>query len=200
MMCLTSTIICRVAFGNGMPKKELKEAGFHNRLEKTFKELDIFYQDLIDEHLDPKRLKPEQKDIIDVLLQISKDTDFLFDLTIYHIKAILMIVFIAGTDTSAAAVIWVMSFLMKNPKCLKRTQVELALANLLYKFDWGMPSGMNEEDINFDVLPEIVTHKKNDQVKATLPIQFAPFANVRIRIPDLCLRDLMPLPTRPTGC
>ncbi|KAE8703047.1 Cytochrome P450 83B1 [Hibiscus syriacus] len=39
--------------------------------------------------------------------------------------------------------------------------VELALANLLYKFDWEMPTGMNEEDIDFDVLPGITTHKKN---------------------------------------
>ncbi|KAK8527665.1 hypothetical protein V6N12_054870 [Hibiscus sabdariffa] len=259
--------------------------GFHNRLHKTFEELDVFYQELIDEHLDPNRLKPEQKDIIDVLLQISKDDDFPFDLTMEHIKAILMNVFLAGTDTSAATLIWVMSFLMKNPKCLKRTQdevrdligkkgflneddiqnltylkavikemfrlqptssllvpreslrkcnvggyeipakclvfvnawaigrdpevwenpqefcperfigssidykgqhfelipfgagrricpgmrmgiatVELALANLLYKFDWEMPTGMNVKDIDFDVLPGITTHKKNDLI------------------------------------
>ncbi|WRX31354.1 hypothetical protein QQP08_023841 [Theobroma cacao] len=29
--------------------------------------------------------------------------------------------------------------------------LELALANLLYKFDWEMPAGMNKED--FDVIP-----------------------------------------------
>ncbi|KAL4308155.1 hypothetical protein GQ457_01G002470 [Hibiscus cannabinus] len=259
--------------------------GFHNRLEKIFKELDTFYQELIDEHLDPNRPKPEENDIIDVLLQISKDGGFPFDLSIDHIKAILMNVFIAGTDTSAATVTWVMSFLMKNPKYLKKTQaevrsligkkgflkeddiqsltylkavitetlrlqpiaplllpretlrkcsiggyevpakslvhvnawaigrdpkawenpeefcperfigssvdykgqhfelipfgagrrmcpgmrmgvatVELALANLLYKFDWEMPTGMNEDDLNFDSLPGIATHKKNDLI------------------------------------
>ncbi|KAK8985421.1 hypothetical protein V6N11_068677 [Hibiscus sabdariffa] len=99
--------------------------GFHNRLQKTFEELDIFYQELIDEHLDSNRLKPDEKDIIDVLLQILKDGNFSFDLTIDHIKAILMNVFLAGTDTSAATLIWVMSFLMKNPKCLKKTQDEV---------------------------------------------------------------------------
>ncbi|KAK8985412.1 hypothetical protein V6N11_068669 [Hibiscus sabdariffa] len=259
--------------------------GFHNRLQKTFEKLDVFYQELIDEHLDLNRLKPDEKDIIDVLLQILKDGDFSFDLTIDHIKAILMNVFLAGTDTSAATLIWVMSFLMKNPKCLKRTQdevrdligkkgflkeddlqsltylkaviketfrlqptssmllpretlrkcsiggyevpakclvyvnawaigrdpevwenpeefcperfigssidfkgqyfelipfgagrricpgmrlgvanVELALANLLYKFDWEMPTGMNVKDIDFDVLPGITTHKKKDLI------------------------------------
>ncbi|KAE8703410.1 putative Cytochrome P450 [Hibiscus syriacus] len=317
MMCLSSTIICRVAFGKRYAKEGAERSrlygllieseamlssfsfsdyfpfmgwvdkltGFHNRLEKTFKELNTFYQELIDEHLVPDRLKPGQENILDVLLQISKDGDFPFDLTIDHIKAILMNVFIAGTDTSAATVIWVMSFLMKNPMCLKRTQaevrnligkkgflkeddiqslsylkaviketfrmqpiapllvpretlrkcniggyevpakslvcvnawaigrdpevwenseefcperfigssidykgqhfelipfgagrricpgmrmgvatVELALANLLYKFDWEMPSGMNEDDIDFDVLSGLTTHKKNDLI------------------------------------
>ncbi|KAK8527669.1 hypothetical protein V6N12_054874 [Hibiscus sabdariffa] len=258
--------------------------GFNNFLEKTFQEFDTFYQELIDEHLDPNRPKPEENDIIDVLLQISKDGGFPFDLTTDHIKAILMNVFVAGTDTSAAIMTWVMSFLMKNPKFLKRTQdevrklmgekgflneddiqsltylkaviketfrlqpiaplllpretlrkcsiggyevpakcmvhvnayaigrdpevwenpqefcperfigspidytghfefipfgagrrtcpgmrmgvatVELALANLLYKFDWEMPTGMNEEDLDFDILPGIGTHKKNDLI------------------------------------
>ncbi|GMJ05449.1 RED ELONGATED 1, SUPERROOT 2, ALTERED TRYPTOPHAN REGULATION 4, RUNT 1, cytochrome P450, family 83 [Hibiscus trionum] len=317
VMCLSSTIMCRVGFGKRYAEEGAERSrfhgllnesqamlssfsfsdyfpfmgwvdrltGFHNRLEKNFKGLDMFYQELIDEHLDPNRLKPEKKDIIDVLLQISNDNDFPFDLTIDHIKAILMNVFIAGTDTSAATVIWVMSFLMKNPNCLKRTQmevrnligkkeflneddvqsltylkaviketfrlqptlplllpretlrkcsigdyevpakslvfvnawaigrdpevwenpeefcperfigssidykgqdfelipfgagrricpgmrmgvatVELALANLLYKFDWEMPSGMNEDDMDFDVLPGIAVHKKTDLI------------------------------------
>nr|KJB17921.1 hypothetical protein B456_003G024400 [Gossypium raimondii] len=99
--------------------------GLHSRLEKTFKELDTFYQQLIDEHLDPNRLKPQQEDIVDVLLQTWKDHDFSFDLTIDQIKAILMNLFIAGTDTAAATIIWVMDFLMKNPKCLKETQAEV---------------------------------------------------------------------------
>ncbi|KAJ6336266.1 hypothetical protein OIU78_012792 [Salix suchowensis] len=34
--------------------------------------------------------------------------------------------------------------------------VELSLANLLHKFDWEMPSGINREDIDMnDVLPGI---------------------------------------------
>ncbi|WRX31342.1 Cytochrome P450 - like 10 [Theobroma cacao] len=39
--------------------------------------------------------------------------------------------------------------------------LELALANLLYKFDWEMPAGMNKEDLDFDVIPGITMHKKN---------------------------------------
>ncbi|PPD92033.1 hypothetical protein GOBAR_DD11020 [Gossypium barbadense] len=299
MMCLSSTIICRIAFGKrydeeGAERSRFHEllnesqaifssfscsdffpymgwldrfTGLHSRLEKTFKELDTFYQQLIDEHLDPNRLKPQQEDILDVLLQTWKDHDFSFDLTIDQIKAILMNVFIGGTDTSSATVIWVMSFLMKNPKCLKKTQaeirnlvghkgfvneddtrdltylkaagydipaktlvyvnawaigkdpetwenpeefyperfigspidykgqhfelipfgagrrvcpgmhmgvavVELALANLLYKFDWEMPIAMSKEDIDFDALPGLATHKKNPLILVARKIYY----------------------------
>ncbi|KAJ8423689.1 hypothetical protein Cgig2_012244 [Carnegiea gigantea] len=44
---------------------------------------------------------------------------------------------------------------------LGMANVELALANLLYTFDWKLPVGMTEDDIDFDVLPGITMHKKN---------------------------------------
>lgn len=39
--------------------------------------------------------------------------------------------------------------------------VELALANILYCFNWEVPNGMNEGDINMDVKPGVTVHKKN---------------------------------------
>ncbi|KAL9431604.1 hypothetical protein AB3S75_026739 [Citrus x aurantiifolia] len=39
--------------------------------------------------------------------------------------------------------------------------VDLALANLLYKFDWEMPPGMKKQDLDFDSLSGITVHKKN---------------------------------------
>ncbi|MBA0691552.1 hypothetical protein Goari_009174, partial [Gossypium aridum] len=70
MMCFSSTIICRVSFGKSWVDRF---TGLLSRLEKKFKELNSFYQELIDEHLDPNRLKPEEEDIIDVLLQLRED-------------------------------------------------------------------------------------------------------------------------------
>jgi len=39
--------------------------------------------------------------------------------------------------------------------------LELALANLLYSFDWELPTGVAKEDIDTDVIPGITMHKKN---------------------------------------
>ncbi|MFS7999967.1 putative cytochrome P450 [Helianthus anomalus] len=40
--------------------------------------------------------------------------------------------------------------------------VELLLANLLYLFDWGLPNDMRKEDIDFDAIPGITMHKRNE--------------------------------------
>ncbi|KAL5778167.1 hypothetical protein ACOSP7_011093 [Xanthoceras sorbifolium] len=256
--------------------------GMIRRLKNSFKGLDTFFQELIDEHLDPNISKTEQKeDIIDVLLQLRNDHGFKFDISLDHIKAVLMNVFVGATDTSAATVIWTMTYLMKNPKYMKKAQeeitrvignkdfvnqddvrnlpylkavvkesmrlqpaaplsprsttencilegyeipartlvfvngwgigrdpeawenveefnpdrfigscidlkgqnfelvpfgggrrscpglhmgiamIELALANLLHKFDWELPAGMEKEGLDFEVLPGITMHKKN---------------------------------------
>ncbi|KAK9019721.1 hypothetical protein V6N11_054231 [Hibiscus sabdariffa] len=41
-------------------------------------------------------------------------------------------------------------------------EMELALANLLYKFDWEMPTGMSREDIDLATVPGLAARKKND--------------------------------------
>ncbi|CAI0382873.1 unnamed protein product [Linum tenue] len=257
--------------------------GLVGRLDKNFRECDAFYQEIIDEHLDPDRAKPEQEDILDILLQLWKDRSFKVQLTFDNIKALLMNIFIGGTDTGAATVVWAMTYLMKYPIAMRKVQeelrqkvkdkgfvkeediqqlpyfkavikeamrlqpavpllvpresiqkcslggyeipaktiihvnawaiardpeswgenpdefkperfvgksvdvkgsnfelipfgagrricpgihiglatVEIALANLLYAFDWEMPAGMKSEDLDMDVLPGLTMHKKN---------------------------------------
>ncbi|KAL2533433.1 Cytochrome [Abeliophyllum distichum] len=259
-----------------------KVSGMATRLEKTFQNLDTFYQELIDEHLKPNRSKSMNKDILDLLIQLKEQQSCSVELTWDHVKAVLMNIFVAGTDTSAATIIWAMTGLIKTPNAMKKVQaeirdevgnkgrvheddleklpylkavikesfrlhppaplllpretmksciiegyeiqpktlvyinawaiardpqhwenpmefcperflnsvvdfkgqdfmlipfgsgrrscpgmslglatVELALANLLYSFDWELPLGMKAEDIDTDVLPGITMHKKN---------------------------------------
>ncbi|GAV67857.1 p450 domain-containing protein, partial [Cephalotus follicularis] len=171
MTSLTSTIICRIAFGKrfdeGIVRNRFRRllheseamfvglfwsdyfpfmgwvdrlTGMRPRLEKIFKEMDEFYQELIDDHLDPKRPRPEQEDILDIFLQIWRSREFKVELSWNQIKAVLMDVFIAGTDTSAAVVVWAMTFLMKNPIAMKKAQEEVR--NLI-----GTKGFVNEDDI-----------------------------------------------------
>ena len=65
--------------------------GLHARLNKNFKELDQFYQEIIDEHMDSNRKTSEGEDIAGILLQLKKQGAFSMELTYDHIKAVLMV-------------------------------------------------------------------------------------------------------------
>ncbi|KAK4432704.1 cytochrome [Sesamum alatum] len=122
MVALTSTLICRTAFGKKndegsgqrrfdelMIESQAMQGGFFlsdympslgwvdkltgmiSRLEKIYKDLDEFYQEIIDEHLDPNRPKSANPDLLDLLIQLKEENLCSIDLTWNHIKAILMV-------------------------------------------------------------------------------------------------------------
>ena len=68
-------------------------SGREARHERIFNEMDALFQEVIDEHLCPERAKPEQDDIIDVLLAISKKQAGSYPVVITqeNIKAILFV-------------------------------------------------------------------------------------------------------------
>ncbi|KAK2971479.1 hypothetical protein RJ640_020885 [Escallonia rubra] len=102
-----------------------KFTGSCARLERQFKNMDLFYQDLIDEHLDPKRSNSTGEDFVDILLRLRKDGLSSFNLTLDHIKALLMDVLVGGTDALSATVVWTMTELIKNPVVMKKVQEEV---------------------------------------------------------------------------
>ncbi|KAK4414881.1 cytochrome [Sesamum alatum] len=113
-----------------------KVLGKIDELERVYKKWDLFYQELLDEHLRPDRPKSMDGDVVDILLQLRKDGSF--DLPLNHIKAVLMNVYFASTDTIATTVIWALTALIKNPSALKK-----------------------KEDIDTDISPGLTMHKKN---------------------------------------
>ncbi|KAK2452309.1 cytochrome P450 83B1 [Trifolium repens] len=118
--------------------------GTLRRLDKTFKEMDLIYQRVIDDHMNnlarPKSKEQEVVDIIDILLQMMNDHSLSFEFTLDHIKALLMNIFIGGTDTSTSTVVWAMTSLMNNPRVMNKVQMEIR--NLYEEKDF-----INEDDI-----------------------------------------------------
>ncbi|KAI3825605.1 hypothetical protein L1987_07100 [Smallanthus sonchifolius] len=129
IMILTSTIICKIAYGKRQRQDmsrfhelllECQEVlvkfyfrdhfplmgwldhlnGSMARLLKNFNDMDEFYQELVDEHLNPKTPKV-QDDIVDILLQLRKDDSCSFGLTFDHIKAIVMVRNVVGNKGKA---------------------------------------------------------------------------------------------------
>ncbi|KAL0364617.1 UNVERIFIED_CONTAM: cytochrome [Sesamum angustifolium] len=100
-------------------------SGMSGRLEKIFRDLDSFYQELIEEHLDSNRPKSMQGDILDYLLGLKREGSSSVDLTLEHIKAILMNILAGGTDTGSATIVWAITALMKNPLIMRKAQAEI---------------------------------------------------------------------------
>ncbi|QCD98814.1 cytochrome P450 [Vigna unguiculata] len=119
--------------------------GKMRRLEKTFKELDAFYERVIFEHMDSAMAEngddeKEVQDIIDIFLQLLRDDSLSFHLTLDHIKAVLMNIFIAGTDPPSATIVWAMTALLKNGEVMRKVQGEVRSL-------FGEKDFINEDDI-----------------------------------------------------
>ncbi|GMH01222.1 hypothetical protein Nepgr_003061 [Nepenthes gracilis] len=99
--------------------------GHKSRLQKTFRRFDKFFDELIEERLDPGRKKTQEKDLLDVLLDVQKDASSEMPLTMNNVKAILLDMFAAGTDTSFIVLDWAMTELIMNPRVMKQAQAEV---------------------------------------------------------------------------
>nr|DAD45147.1 TPA_asm: hypothetical protein HUJ06_003377 [Nelumbo nucifera] len=83
-------------------------SGLSRRLERNFQGLDLFYSQVIGEHLDPKRPKPEKENITDILLRMHKDQSISVDLKMEHIKGLMVYIYLYNY------------FLMINKRWIKR--------------------------------------------------------------------------------
>ena len=119
---LANTIVCRLAFGKKFDEASMKRfevllarfqavtaafyfsdifpmfarldrlTGSSAELDRFFMDMDLFYQELIEEHLVASRPSSMEGDVIDILLQLKRDDQLSsIDFTIDNIKAIIMV-------------------------------------------------------------------------------------------------------------
>lgn len=102
--------------------------GFYTKVDAVAKEFDEFLERIVDEHIDTsKREKFEGvEDFVDVLLEIYKDKNITgFSIDRESIKAIVLDVLAAGTDTTYTVLEWAMAELLRHPQVMKKVQNEL---------------------------------------------------------------------------
>ncbi|XP_073138736.1 strychnine-11-hydroxylase-like [Henckelia pumila] len=102
--------------------------GVDRKIDRNFLDLDTFLDRVIEEHRDPSRPKPDQEDIIDVLLRIQKDPDQALMLKDEHVKGVLIDIFAVGTDTSSTTIEWTLAEIMRNPEVKEKAQQEVRKA------------------------------------------------------------------------
>ncbi|GAV60715.1 LOW QUALITY PROTEIN: p450 domain-containing protein, partial [Cephalotus follicularis] len=100
-----------------------KISGMRSKVEKVFKKMDRILQKIINEHRG--RDGEAEADLVDVLLKLQQEGNLEFPLTDENIKAVILDIFGAGSDTSSTTVEWVLSEMLKHPQIMKEAQNEV---------------------------------------------------------------------------
>ncbi|CAI0456080.1 unnamed protein product [Linum tenue] len=107
---------------------------WRQKLKKLHAEADAILEQVINEHV--ARIRTDRvedddehhqdNDLVDVFLNLNtKNHGLGFSITHVEIKAVILDLFLGGSDTSAVIVEWAMSELMKHPRVMEKVQKEV---------------------------------------------------------------------------
>nr|AYM55660.1 cytochrome p450 [Croton stellatopilosus] len=115
--------------GDYFPSMEFVHSftGTKSKLVNTFRRFDRFFDEVITQHINGEAKQEEKKDFVDVLLDIHKNGSTSSDLplTMDNVKALILDMFAAGTDTTFITLDWAMTELMMNPTSMEKAQSEV---------------------------------------------------------------------------
>ena len=100
--------------------------GLNARAKRHSRKWDDVLDEVIEAHT--KRIQADELndvDFVDVLLSLQKDPNVDFHFTNENIKALLVDMFFAGTDTSYVVLEWAMAELVRNPEVTEKLQDEI---------------------------------------------------------------------------
>ncbi|XP_059444313.1 cytochrome P450 71A1-like [Corylus avellana] len=125
----TMVLLAAFCFGDFFPLLGWIDflTGLIPSLKATFRELDTFCDQVIEEHKTEKSDDKQHKrhDFVDILLRLQKNGMLDFKLTKDNLKAILVDMFVGGTETTSTTLEWLMAELIRNPNIMKRAQEEV---------------------------------------------------------------------------
>ncbi|XP_076918882.1 germacrene A hydroxylase-like [Bidens hawaiensis] len=101
--------------------------GMRRELTKIHSKIDKILDRIILEHQESRgggQADPNE-DLLDVLLRLKDDGGLQFPLTYDNIKAVMLDMLIAGTDTSSVIIEWTMFEIMTNPRVMNKLQEEV---------------------------------------------------------------------------
>ncbi|GMH21510.1 hypothetical protein Nepgr_023352 [Nepenthes gracilis] len=106
--------------------------GFDAKVSRVAKDFDRLLEGILEEHMDRQNKQKNDdkkgdmaKDFVDVLLEIQTDNTVGFQIDRDSIKAQILDVFGAGTNTTYAVLEWAMTELLMHPKIMKKLQKEV---------------------------------------------------------------------------
>nr|AUI38391.1 flavanone 3',5'-hydroxylase [Petunia x hybrida] len=98
--------------------------GIEKRMKRLHKKFDALLTKMFDEHKATTFERKGKPDFLDVVMENGDNSEG-ERLSTTNIKALLLNLFTAGTDTSSSAIEWALAEMMKNPAILKKAQAEM---------------------------------------------------------------------------
>ncbi|XP_028781800.1 cytochrome P450 71A2 [Neltuma alba] len=98
-------------------------SGLYGKAYAVAEEFDRFLEEVIEEH-DTNRPKEGDGDFVDVLLSVQRTNSMGFPIDRSAIKASILDMFFAGTDTTYTVLDWTMAELLRHPNVMKKLQDE----------------------------------------------------------------------------
>uniref|UniRef100_F6LHL9 Flavonoid-6-hydroxylase n=1 Tax=[Saintpaulia] hybrid cultivar TaxID=911500 RepID=F6LHL9_9LAMI len=101
--------------------------GIEKGMRKLHEKFDVLISKMLEEHLESRNKRKNRPDLLDVMLTNRDDVDSPEQerLTTTNIKALLLNLFTAGTDTSSSAIEWALAEMLKNPEILRKAHDEM---------------------------------------------------------------------------
>ncbi|GAU41213.1 hypothetical protein TSUD_128890 [Trifolium subterraneum] len=103
--------------------------GLRQGIEKLHREMDEILENVVRNHkqknLETRDKEETGEDLVDVLLKLQKDSDLEHPLSDNVVKATILDIFSAGSDTTFTILEWTMSELIKNPQVMQKAQAEV---------------------------------------------------------------------------
>ncbi|CAA0818090.1 Cytochrome P450 71A25 [Striga hermonthica] len=106
--------------------------GLNKKVERVAKQYDSFLENVIQEHKERGKKHDDddddddgELDFVDILLELQRKNEGGFRVEDETIKALILDMFGAGTDTTELTLVWVLTELIKNPRTMKILQNEV---------------------------------------------------------------------------
>ncbi|CAK8577746.1 unnamed protein product [Lathyrus sativus] len=167
-----------VCIGNYIPWLDWlgKVNGFYRKAERVAKHLDEFIEEVIEDHIsrrsDGDVGVKDNEDFVDVLLSVQKTNAIGFQIDRTAIKALILDIFAAGTDTTYTVLEWAMTELLRHQTVMHKLQDEVRTVV-------GNKTHVSEEDLaNMNYLKAVI----KETLRLHLPVP--------LLVPRRCMEDI----------
>ncbi|CAN1224304.1 Premnaspirodiene oxygenase [Linum perenne] len=100
--------------------------GYKGQLMEIHRQVDGMLDYIISVYKERRtRSTDDDDDLVDVLLNLEESGHLGFTLTLDHVKAVTLEIFLAGVETTAISMDWTMAELMRNPRVMQKVQKEV---------------------------------------------------------------------------